>query len=72
MSSILKTSPLSYRILIEKIDGQGKKSLVGDTGFVHISEDTKNFVQMLLEIMERDLEFRDKIEDIFMRRVKED
>jgi len=61
MSSVLKTSPLSYRILIEKIDGDGNKTVIDDTGFIHMSDEAKQVLSLLLQMFERDSEFRDKI-----------
>jgi len=64
MTGILKNSNLSYRLLVEKIDGRGNKTVIGDTGFVHVTPETKCFIQMILEMMERDKEFKDKINKI--------
>lgn len=54
MSSILKTTPLNYRIKVEKISGDGTIELVGDTGFV--KPQTIELVKFLVKLMDLDLE----------------
>lgn len=72
MNNLFKISPLNYRILIEKIDSNGNKIAIHDTGFIHISEETKNKIQLLLDAMKRDSEFKDMINKIRKNKLEVD
>lgn len=53
MASIIKSTPLNYRIKIEKIDKNGNSELIGDTGF--IKPRTAQLLNFLLNLMDMDL-----------------
>lgn len=62
MTSIIKQTPLNYRIKVEKIDKNGGSEIVGDTGFV--KPQTKEIVNFLMKLMNMDLEnkeFKNKL-----------
>lgn len=62
MSNIIKSTPLNYRIKVEKIDKDGNSEIVGDTGFV--KPQIIEFINFLMKLMNLDLEnkeFRNKL-----------
>lgn len=54
MASIIKSTPLNYRIKIEKIDKNGNSEIIGDTGF--IKPQTVQLLNFLMNLMNMDLE----------------
>lgn len=54
MTSIIKSTPLNYRIKIEKIDKNGNSEIIGDTGF--IKPQTVQLLNFLMNLMNMDLE----------------
>ena len=54
MSSIVKTTPLNYRIKIDKIHADGTVESVGDTGFM--KPETVQLVNFLAKLIDLDKE----------------
>lgn len=54
MTSIIKSTPLNYRIKVEKIDKNGNSEIIGDTGF--IKPQTKQLFSFLINLMNSNLE----------------
>ena len=54
MSSIVKVTPLNYRIKIDKIHGDGTIEPVGDTGFM--KPETVQLAKFLAKLMDLDKE----------------
>lgn len=70
MSNIIKSTPLNYRIKVEKIDKDGNSEIVGDTGFT--KPQTTELLKFLINLMNTDLkskELENKINKEFLEKM---
>ena len=59
---IVDNLPFRYRIIVERINGDGSTKVVGDTGF--LNDDSKIIVKALLDLINNDIEFKRKLGEI--------